>query len=90
MVVWYEDGVDNIVAENSSICEYISCHQQGYADTKTLLQQNLPVLNCGCRLTEVDLNNGCEMVVAVADSILARFYCMCRWAVKCLLWQTCD
>jgi len=35
-----------------------------HAGTKTLLQQNFPVLNWGCRLTLADLHNGSKMVVA--------------------------
>ena len=30
-----------------------SCHQQGHAGGKILLQQNPPVLNYGCPVTEV-------------------------------------
>jgi len=30
-----------------------SCRQQGHADSKSLLQQNPPVLNRGCRLTRL-------------------------------------
>jgi len=33
-------------------------------------QQNLPVLNCGCRLTEVHLFNGSKMVIVAAAACL--------------------
>jgi len=35
--------------------EYITCHQQGHAGSKTLHQQNPPVINWRCWLTQVDL-----------------------------------
>ena len=40
-----------------------SCHQQVHAGSKTLLQQNSPVRNWGCWLTQVVLYNGCKAVV---------------------------
>jgi len=43
---------------NADILVVISC--------KTLLYQNLPVLNKGCWLTWVDQYNGCKMVVRVS------------------------
>jgi len=39
-----------------------SCRQQGRAGSKILLQQNPPVLNGGCQITQVDLYNGCWLV----------------------------
>jgi len=42
----------------------LGCRQQGHVGGKTLHQQNLPVLNWRCRLTQVDLYNGREMVVS--------------------------
>ena len=47
--------------------ECASCHQQGNARSKTLLQQNPPVLNWGCRLTQVVLYNGRKTVVVVCE-----------------------
>jgi len=41
-----------------------SC-QQGHAGSKALQQQNPPVLNWKCRLTQVDLYNGRKTVVVV-------------------------
>jgi len=38
---------------------------QGHADSKTLLQQNPPVLNWGYQMTPVDLYRGCKTVVCV-------------------------
>jgi len=43
----------------------LGCHQQGHAGSKTLHQQNPPVLNWRCQLTQVDLYNDCRMVVVV-------------------------
>ena len=40
-------------------------HQRGHAGSKTLDQQNPPVLKWTCRLMHVDLYNGCKMVVVV-------------------------
>ena len=37
---------------------YSPCCWQGHADSKTLHQQNPPVLNWRCRLMQVDLYNG--------------------------------
>jgi len=42
----------------------VSCHQQGHAGSKTLRQQNPPVLYWECRLTQVDKFNGCKSVGA--------------------------
>jgi len=38
---------------------------QGRADSKTLHEQNPPVLNWKCRLTQVDLYDGRNIVVVV-------------------------
>ena len=45
--------------------EFTSCHQQGHASSKTLLQQNPPVLNWGCQLVQVVIYNACKMAVVV-------------------------
>jgi len=50
---------------SSPYCECADCHQQGHAGSKTLLQQNPPVLNWGCRLIQVNMYNGCKTVVLV-------------------------
>jgi len=57
---WHGDGASNIV-ENLGIF----CRQQGHAGCKTLLQQNPPVLNQRCLLTQVLLCNGCKTVIVV-------------------------
>ena len=44
---------------------WFGCHQQGHAGRKTLRQQNPPVLNWRCRLTQVDLYNGRKTVVVL-------------------------
>ena len=67
---WYRDSVDNTVEENSSVFSLIqnsecaTFHMQGHAGSKTSHQQNHPVLNCRCRLTQVDLYN-CHKAAAV-------------------------
>jgi len=64
----YRDSVGNTIEENSgvfSLSEYASCHQQGYAGSKTLLQQNLSVLNQECWLTQVGWYNSHKMVMCV-------------------------
>jgi len=38
-------------------------------DSKPLLQQNPPVLNWGCRITQVDQQNGCKTVVCVCECV---------------------
>jgi len=56
---------------------WCSCHQQGRADSKTLLQQNPPVLNCGCRLTQVSFT----AVAAVNDGVSDAYdavMCVCQ------------
>jgi len=57
-IIRYGDSVDNTVEENSSVFSLIrnaGCRQQGHVGSKTLHQQNPPVLNCRCWLTQVDL-----------------------------------
>ena len=52
----YGDGAGNTVEENSSIFSLIlcaSCRQQQHSGSKTLFQQNPPVLNRGCQLMQV-------------------------------------
>ena len=46
--------------------ECAGCRQQGHAGSKTLHQQNNPVLNRRCQLMQVDLYNGHKMVVVIA------------------------
>ena len=45
------------------MCYYIT--KQGHEGSKTLHQQNTPVLNWMCQLTQVDLYNGHKLVVVV-------------------------
>ena len=59
-VQWYGDGAGNTLRRtiaSSLQSECASCRQQGHVGSKTLLQQNLPVLNCECQLLPVDLYN---------------------------------
>ena len=35
-----------------------------------MLQQNPPVLNWGCRLTQVDLYNSCKLAAAAAAAVV--------------------
>ena len=57
--------------------------QQGHAGCKTLLQENPPVLDFGCRLMQVVLYNGCKMVVVVvvvvATDRLITFFKILWW-----------
>jgi len=48
-----QDSVDN------------GCRQQGHAGSKTLHQENLPVLNWRCQLMHVCVYDGCEMMDVV-------------------------
>ena len=52
-----------IWANNKFLCT--SCHLQGHVGCKIFLEQNLPVLDWGCRLTRVVLYNGRKTVVVV-------------------------
>jgi len=52
----YRDSVDNIVDEKSSVL-LPGCLQQGHVGSKSLHQQNLPVLNWRWWLMQVDLYN---------------------------------
>jgi len=46
--------------------QYIAgCHQQGHVGSKTLHQQNPPVLDWRCRLTQVDLYNSRKTAIVV-------------------------
>ena len=65
----YGNGAGNTLEENSSIfsqSECASCHQQGRAGSKTLLQQNPPVINWGSRLMQVILYNDRKTLVVVS------------------------
>jgi len=70
--------------------ECASCHQQGHMGSKTLLQQNLPVLNCGCRLTQVIYYiigtrlSVCWWVTEV-DALYGRL--SCSWLRVVCVWQ---
>jgi len=61
---------------------FSSRHQQGHAGSKTLHQQNSPVLNWGCRLLQVDLFNGYKadvvvVVVVVVDILVHETKTVC-------------
>ena len=43
-------------------------------DSKTLLQQCPPVVNCGCWLMQVDLYNGYKMVVVVVKLCVRKLW----------------
>jgi len=61
------DFCRHLVGKNSgNVCNSDSaCRQQGHAVSKTLHQQNPPVLNWTCWLTQVDPYNGCKAVIVV-------------------------
>jgi len=52
---------------SSGKSECTSCHQQGHAASKTLVQQNPPVVIWQCCLTHVDLCNGHKMTIVVVE-----------------------
>ena len=57
-----------------------SCYQQEHVGSTTLLQQNPPVLNLRCQLTQVVLYNGCKtivVIVAVAAAVAAAASTVC-------------
>jgi len=65
-LLMYGDSVDSTVEENSSVFSLIHMRWlQGHADSKTVHQQNPPVLNWRCQLMQVDLYNGRKTVVVV-------------------------
>ena len=43
--------------------------QQGHAGSKTLRQQNFPVFNWRCLLTQVDSYNGRKMMVVLVSPV---------------------
>ena len=66
-ILWYGDCVGNTTEENPSIFSLIRftiCCQQRHMGSKTLLQQNLPLLNWICWLTQVVLYSVCACVHA--------------------------
>ena len=65
-----------------------SCRQQGKRAVKLLLKQNRPVLNWGCRLTQVDLYNGHKTVVFLLLLLLLLLLLDFAWVVddaKCIV-----
>jgi len=50
---------------SSALPEFASNHQEGSVGSRTLLQQNALVFNCGCQLTQVDLSDGRKTIVFV-------------------------
>ena len=69
----YADSIDNTAEENSSVFCLIRIRQQGHVGSKTLHQENPPVLNWRCRLTQVGLHNGRETVVVVVVVVCTCF-----------------
>ena len=58
-----DEGTYSVISQES---QCTSCPQQGHEGSKTLLQQNPPVLNWRCQIMQVVLCNSHRMVVAVA------------------------
>jgi len=56
------------IETSSYYFECASCCQQVHVNSKMLLQQNPPVLNCGCWLTQVALYNGHKTAVVIVIS----------------------
>ena len=71
--ILYAVGMETLLRTpaSSPYSECTGCRQQGHAGSKTLHQQNPPVLNWRCRLTQVDLYNGRKMVVGWLVGIFA-------------------
>jgi len=76
------------------------CHQQEHVGSRTLLQQNPPVLNWRCRLTQVVLCNGRKTVVVYIIIVVASVHIGCH-CVTCYYgpllqyfsvagWKQCD
>jgi len=54
--------------------QYIAgCHQQGPLGSKTLHQQNPPVLDWRCRLTQVDLYNSRKTAIVVVVVVVVVY-----------------
>jgi len=60
--------------------------EQGHVDSKTLLQQNPPVLNWGCQLTQY---NGSKLVLVIMKTVAATaMMLMKRWLpVSCTMFD---
>jgi len=96
--IWgYGDGAGNTIEENFSAFSrstYASCYRQGHVDSKTLLQQFPPVLNWGCRLTQVVLYNCRKMVVVAAVAVIRPHHsttyvdaAYCYWPSSVVCWS---
>ena len=71
LTVWRSAG--NTIEENSSVfSKCTSCHQQGHAGSKTVLQQNRPLFNWSCWITQDVLYNSCKAVVVVVCVFFTR------------------
>ena len=67
--------------KTSNFFQHFTSRQQGHAGSKTLHQQNPPVLNWMCLLTGVDLYNGRKTVVSwcyMYDNNESARCCVCR------------
>ena len=80
----YRDSVDNIVEENSSILSLIRMRWLPSAracSSKTLHQENPPVFNWRCRLTQVDLyirhKTAVVFVIVLVLLLLSRLCFQC-------------
>jgi len=54
---------------SSALPEFASNHQEGSVGSRTLLQQNALVVNCGCQLTQVDLSDGRKTIVFLNNKL---------------------
>jgi len=68
-------GLDGLLASASNCYpDLLPFHQQERAGSKTWHQQNPPVLNWKCQLTQVDLYSGLETVVVLVAAQLLCLY----------------
>jgi len=62
---WHAGAVGLGATLASFKSKYTSCYQQEHAGSKTLLQQNPPVINFGCQLIQMVLYNSHKTLIVV-------------------------
>jgi len=62
---WHAGAVGLGATLASFKSKYTSCYRQEHAGSKTLLQQNPPVINFGCRLIQMVLYNSHKTLIVV-------------------------
>jgi len=56
----------------SLMSEYASCCQQEHLGSKTVLQQSSSFLSGTCRLTNIDMYNGCKQLLLLGCVVSLR------------------